>query len=63
MGAKPRESRINKTWNTPPRHLRGKPWSRPTPQPWHGAPVRTLADMTPDEIAAIEAEYGCPVLR
>ena len=28
-----------------------------------GPPVRTLADMTEDEIKAIEREYGAPVLR
>jgi len=25
--------------------------------------VRTLADMTEDEICALEVEYGCPVIR
>ena len=28
-----------------------------------GPPCRTLADMTEEEIQAIEREYGCPVIR
>lgn len=28
-----------------------------------GPPCRTLADMTEEEIVAIEREYGCPVIR
>jgi hypothetical protein len=28
-----------------------------------GPPCRTLADMTEAEIAALEREYGCPVVR
>lgn len=33
------------------------------PEAWEyqGPPCRTLADMTPQEIAAIEQLYGCPV--
>jgi len=35
----------------------------PTPLPFGASRVKTLADMTPEEIAALERRYGAKVKR
>ncbi len=44
----------------------GSPYGGRQPVNRHGVappPCRTLADMTPEQIAALEREYGAPVRR
>lgn len=69
---------MNRTPNSYGRHRRGgrnHQWSAPATatatwkgggfkrEPGNYPPVRTLADMSEDEIVAIEKRYGMPVIR
>lgn len=57
---------VDSLWAAQTIYFDNNDWRRHHPEPIEGSlhgRVRTLADMTPEEIAAIEAEYGARVLR